>query len=318
MSTNQNFLHITKFKGVYAFFFFFYDEETDTTVPVPVDDTDIEDNEELEFFFNDKVRKVWHKQEEEWYFSVVDVCQVLTDSSDGRKYWNKLKQRLKEEGNETVTNCHQLKMKASDGKMRKTDVANTEQLLRLIQSIPSKNAEPFKAWWAQVGKERLDEIADPELAFERMIRTYRAKGYSEKWIQERLRGIDIRKMLTDEWARTGATDSRDFAELTNILTKAWAGKTVKQYKSFKHLHKENLRDNMTNIELALNQLAEVSATALSKAKNPKGMRETKHVAHEGGSIAGNARKELESKIGKSVLSPHNAENPYLLDENYEE
>lgn len=302
-------------KEVDIFFFFIFDEEANTTVPV---EADIEKDEELEFFFDEKVRKVWHKQEGEWYFSIVDVCQVLTDSLDGRKYWNKLKQRLKSEGNETVTNCHQLKMKAADGKMRKTDCASTEQLLRLIQSIPSKKAEPFKQWLALVGKERLDEIADPELAFERMIRTYRAKGYSEKWIQERLRGIDVRKLLTDEWARTGAKDTRDYAALTNILTHAWSGKTVKEYKEFKHLHKENLRDNMTNIELALNQLAEVSATALSKAKNPSGMSETKRVAHEGGSIAGNARKELESKLGKSVISPLNAEEPNLLDENYGE
>lgn len=299
------------------FFFFIFDEDTDTTVPVSVEE-DIENSEELEFFFDDKVRKVWHKQEEEWYFSIVDVCQVLTDSPNPQTYWRVLKKRLIGEGNETVTNCNALKMKAADGKMRKTDCASTEQLLRIIQSIPSKKAEPFKQWLALVGKERLDEIADPELAFERMVRTYRAKGYSEKWIQERLRGIDVRKLLTDEWTRTGAKDTRDYATLTNILTRAWSGKTVKEYREFKHLHKENLRDNMTNIELALNQLAEVSATALSKAKNPSGMSETKRVAHEGGSIAGNARKELESKLGKSVISPLNAEEPNLLDENYDE
>ncbi len=299
------------------FFFFIFDEDTDTTVPVSVEE-DIENSEELEFFFDDKVRKVWHKQEEEWYFSIVDVCQVLTDSPNPQTYWRVLKKRLIGEGNETVTNCNGLKMKAADGKMRKTDCASTEQLLRIIQSIPSKKAEPFKQWLALVGKERLDEIADPELAFERMVRTYRAKGYSEKWIQERLRGIDVRKLLTDEWTRTGAKDTRDYATLTNILTRAWSGKTVKEYREFKHLHKENLRDNMTNIELALNQLAEVSATALSKAKNPSGMSETKRVAHEGGSIAGNARKELESKLGKSVISPLNAEEPNLLDENYDE
>lgn len=299
------------------FFFFIFDEDTDTTVPVSVEE-DIENSEELEFFFDDKVRKVWHKQEEEWYFSIVDVCQVLTDSPNPQTYWRVLKKRLIGEGNETVTNCNALKMKAADGKMRKTDCASTEQLLRIIQSIPSKKAEPFKQWLALVGKERLDEIADPELAFERMVRTYRAKGYSEKWIQERLRSIDVRKLLTDEWTRTGAKDTRDYATLTNILTRAWSGKTVKEYREFKHLRKENLRDNMTNIELALNQLAEVSATALSKAKNPSGMSETKRVAHEGGSIAGNARKELESKLGKSVISPLNAEEPNLLDENYDE
>ena len=301
------------------FFFFFFDEETDTTVPVSVDEENIENSEELEFFFNDKVRKVWHKQEQEWYFSIVDVCHVLTDSPNPNNYWKVLKNRLLKEGNESVTNCNQLKMKShKDGKMYKTDAANTEQLLRIIQSIPSKKAEPFKQWLALVGKERLDEIADPELAFERMVRTYRDRGYSEKWIQERLRGIDVRKLLTDEWARTGAKDSRDYATLTNILTKAWSGKTIKEYKEFKHLHKESLRDNMTNIELALNQLAEVSATALSKAKNPSGMPETKQVAYEGGSIAGNARKDLESKLGKSVISQLNAEDPNLLDENDEE
>ena len=296
------------------FFFFFFDEETDTTVPVPVDDKDIEYSEELEFFFDDKVRKVWHKQNEEWYFSIVDVCRVLTDSADATAYWRKLKQRLKAEGNETVTNCHALKMKATDGKMRKTDVATTEELLRLIQSIPSKKAEPFKIWLAQVGKERIDETIDPELAFERMIRTYREKGYSEAWIKQRLQSIDIRKALTDEWRRGGITDGRDYATLTNVLTHAWSGKTVQQYKEFKGLRKENLRDNMTNLELTLNQLAEVSATALSQARSPKGMAENKAVAREGGSIAGNARRDLENRIGRSVIPPLNAENAALLDD----
>ena len=305
-------------KDVVIFFFYLYDEEAGNTVPVPVDDKDIENDEELEFFFDNKVRKVWHKQEEEWYFSVTDVCQVLTDSADGRKYWNKLKQRLKEEGNESVTNCHQLKMKShKDGKMYKTDAANTEQLLRIIQSIPSKKAEPFKMWLAQVGKERLDEIADPELAFERMIRTYRQKGYTDAWIQQRLRSIDIRKELTDEWRRSGVEAPKDYAALTSILTHAWSGKTVKAYKEYKGLHKENLRDNMTNVELALNQLAEVSATMLSKSKNPKGFRESKGVVIEGGAIAGNARKELEEKLGRSVISPSNASDPPALDESDE-
>ena len=225
-------------KKVIIFFFFLFDGETGTTVPVPVNDETIENSEELEFFFDDKVRKVWHKQEEAWYLSIVDVCQVLTDSVDGRKYWNKLKQRLTEEGNETVTNCHQLKMKAADGKMRKTDCATAKQLLRIIQSIPSPKAEPFKLWLAQVGKERLDEMADPELAFERAIRFYRQKGYSEKWIQERLRSIDIRKQLTDEWYRAGVKEPREYAALTNTLTKAWSGKSVKDYKDYKGLHKE--------------------------------------------------------------------------------
>lgn len=294
------------------FFFYLYDEETGTTVPV--DDEDIENSEELEFFFDDKVRKVWHKQEEEWYFSIVDVCQILTDSTDGRKYWNKLKQRLKEEGNETVSNCHQLKMKASDGKMRKTDVANTEQLLRIIQSIPSKKAEPFKIWLAQVGKERLDEIADPELAFERMIRTYRQKGYSEKWIERRLEAIDHRKALTATWNEAGIKTGKEYASLTDTLTHEWSGKHVKEYKAFKGLHKENLRDNMTDIELALNQLAEISATLIAKSQKPNGYTETRRTVVDGGAIAGNARKELESKLGRSVISPLNASSPLLLDE----
>ena len=294
-----------------------YDDDTNTTVQVPVDNIENYNEQDLEFFYDDKIRKVWHKQEEEWYFSIVDVCQVLTDSSDGRKYWNKLKQRLSEEGNETVTNCHQLRMKASDGKMRKTDCANTEQLLRIIQSIPSKKAEPFKQWLALVGKERLDEVADPELAFERMIRTYRAKGYSEKWIEQRLHAIDVRKLLTDEWKRAGIEDSRQYAALTNVLTQAWSGKSVKEYKEYKGLHKENLRDNMTNIELALNQLAEVSATAISQAQNPKGYSETKETVLEGGAIAGNARRELEARIGQSVISPLNAQDPILLDKTEE-
>ena len=299
-------------KKVNDFFFFYYDVETDTTVPVPVEDLDIKDEQELEFIYDDKVRKIWHSGEEEWYFSIVDVCQVLTDSTDGRKYWNKLKQRLTEEGNETVTNCHQLKMKASDGKMRKTDCATTEELLRIIQSIPSKKAEPFKQWLARVGAERLDEISDPELAVERAIHTYRQKGYSEKWIEERMHSIDIRKQLTAEWDRAGITDQQDYATLTNILTKTWSGKSIQEYKKLKGLHKENLRDNMTDMELTLNRLAELSATAIAKAKNPKGYFETKDTVIEGGSIAGNARRQLEESIGQSVLSPLNASNPNQL------
>lgn len=287
-----------------------YDEYTDATVPVSVDDSEI-DEQELEFFFGN-VRKIWHRQHEEWYFSIVDVCQVLTESSNPKNYWNMLKIRLKEEGNETYTNCVRLKLKAADGKMRKTDCASTQQLLRIIQSIPSKKAEPFKLWLSQVGKERLDEIADPELSFERMVHTYREKGYTEEWIKQRLDSIDRRKRLTDEWFRTGVHDSKQYASLTNVLTQAWSGKTIKQYKQFKGLHKENLRDNMTDVELALNQLAEVSATVLSKAKNPSGYQESKAVATEGGSIAGNARKELEQHLGESVISPLNASDPPLL------
>ena len=253
------------------FFFYIYDEETGNSVPVPVEELIIENKQELEFFYDNAVRKLWNPKEEEWYFSIIDVCQVLTDSVDATSYWRKLKQRLLTEGNETVTNCHGLKkykMKASDDKMRVTDCANTEQLLRIIQSIPSKKAEPFKQWLAQVGKERLDEIIDPELAFERAIYTYREKGYSEKWIEQRLQAIDVRKQLTAEWDRAGVKHPKEYATLTNILTKTWSGKTIKEYKQFKGLKKESLRDNMTNIELALNQLAEVSATAIAKAKNP--------------------------------------------------
>lgn len=294
-------------------FFYYYDEETNTTVPVPVEQADDLSEQDLEFFFDDKVRKVWHKQQEEWYFSIVDVCQVLAESSNPRNYWNMLKSRLKDEGNKTYTNCVRLKMKAADGKMRLTDTADTAQMLRIIQSIPSPKAEPFKLWLAQVGKERFDEIADPELAFERMVRTYREKGYSEAWIKQRLQSIDIRKGLTDEWHRAGIQESKEFAALTSILTHAWSGMTVKQYKDYKGLHKESLRDNMTNVELTLNQLAEVSATALSKAKNPKGYAESKKVVYEGGTIAGNARRELEERLGKGVLSPLNADTPELLD-----
>ena len=296
-----------------VFFFFFFDEETGTTVPVSVDDFDIEYTEELEFFFDDKVRKVWHKQEEEWYFSVSDVVAVLTDSTDVKQYIKKMRLRDKELNNSWGTICTLTPMRASDGKNYRTTATTIEGILRIIQSIPSKKAEPFKQWLAKVGKERLDEIADPELAFERMVDTYRKKGYSEKWIEQRLHAIDVRKLLTDEWKRAGIEDTREYAALTNALTKSWSGKTVKEYKEYKGLHKENLRDNMTNIELALNQLAEVSATAISQSRNPKGYDETKGTVLEGGTIAGNARKELEEKIGHSVISPLNAESPALLD-----
>lgn len=236
--------------------FFVYDDETGKTVSVPVDETEFNNQEELEFIYDDAVRKIWHAQQEEWYFSIVDVCQVLTDSADGRKYWNKLKQRLIAEGNQPVTNCHQFKLKATDGKMRLTDCANTEQLLRIVQSIPSKKAEPFKQWLALVGKERLDEMADPELALQRGVAYYQAKGYSDAWITQRLRTIEMRKELTDEWKRAGISSNKDYASLTNILIQTWSGKTVQQYKQLKGLHKENLRDNMTNTELVLNQLAQ--------------------------------------------------------------
>lgn len=297
-----------------VFFFFVYDDDTQTTVPVEVSDESSLSEQELEFFFEDQVRKVWHSGNEEWYFSIVDVCQVLTDSADGRKYWNKLKQRLLAEGFEPVTNCHQFKMRASDGKMRSTDCANTEQLLRIIQSIPSKKAEPFKQWLAIVGKERLNEEVDPQLAIDRAIESYRNKGYTEEWISQRMRGIEIRKDMTNEWRRAGVTDSRQYAMLTNILTAAWSGKTVKEYKKFKGLKKENLRDNMTNTELVLNALAEISTTEISKATNPQGVSGAKDATIQGGSIARNAREELEKRIGRSVLSPLNSDTPNLLDD----
>ena len=304
-------------KKVDDFFFYVYDSETDTTVPVPVEDLAIEYKQELEFIYDDKVRKVWNANEEEWYFSIADTCSVLTDQPTPRSastYWAVLKKRLLEEGaDELLTNCKQLKMKASDGKMRKTDCANAEQLLRIIQSIPSKKAEPFKQWLAKVGADRLDEIADPELAIDRAVQTYRQKGYSEKWIEERLHCIDIRKQLTAEWDRAGISAPHDYAALTNILTKSWSGKSIQEYKQFKGLKKDNLRDNMTDIELTLNRLAELSSTAIAKAKNPRGYSQTENTVIEGGSIAGNARKQLEASIGQSVISPLNALTPNLLE-----
>jgi hypothetical protein len=292
-------------------FFYYYDEEKNTTVPMELDDNKLNTGD-FEFF-NDGIRKVWNSQEEEWYFSIIDVITTLTDSVNATVYWRKLKQRLKAEGNETVTNCHGLKMKASDGKMRLTDCATTEQLLRIIQSIPSKKAEPFKLWLAQVGAERLEEMADPEKALDRGMEYYRRKGYTDAWIKERLQSKNIRDDLTAEWKRSGIESSREFAALTNILTKSWSGKTVQEYKKHKNLHKESLRDNMTNLELTLNQLAEVSATAISRVKNPNGMDESKQVAIDGGTIARNARLDLERQLGQSVISPLNASNPPALE-----
>ena len=296
------------------FFFFTFDEDTGDTVPVSVEQMNVEDEQELEFIMDETIRKVWHASEEQWYFSIVDVCQYLTDSTDGRKYWNKLKQRLSEEGNETVTNCHQFKLKAVDGKMRKTDCANTEQLLRIIQSIPSKKAEPFKLWLAKVGAERVEEIVDPEKAMERAVATYQAKGYSDAWITQRMRSIEIRKEMTDEWKRAGVVNGKEYAALTNVLTAAWSGKTVREYKKLKGLRNENLRDNMTNTELVLNQLAEISTTEISKVTNPQGYDGAKSATLAGGKIAANARKELEEQLGRSVLSPLNATTPYMLDD----
>ena len=299
------------------FFFFFFDEETGKTEKVPVEGLPAEIADAGFEFFDDNIRYVWHKQEEDFYFSVVDVVGVLTaqpDYQSARNYWKVTKKRLVDEGAQLVTNCNRLKMPAADGKMRMTDVANMEQLLRIIQSIPSPKAEPFKQWLAQVGKERLDETIDPQIAVERAVETYRKQGYSEKWIKQRMNSIDARNELTAEWHRAGVESGKDFATLTNVLTKAWSGLTVGQYKDLKGLHKENLRDNMTTTELALNMLAEASAAELSKDKNPKGLDESRKVTAQGGKIAGNARKELEEALGRSVISSSNSGDKKLLDD----
>ncbi len=256
----------------------------------------------IQLFEEKKVRTVWDDQQEKWYFSIVDVCAVLTESENPQTYWRVLKNRLRKEGNETVTNCNALKMQAADGKMRLTDVADTEQLFRLIQSIPSPKAEPLKQWMASVAAQRIDQMQDPELNFEQAYADYRRLGYSDKWINQRLRSIEVRKELTDEWDRAGVTEGQQYASLTDIITQGWSGKTTRQYKSFKGLKKENLRDNMTNIELALNTLAEASVTEISKSKNPKGFRQSAAVAKEGSKIAGDARKQLERQVGHSVIS----------------
>ena len=259
----------------------------------------------MQLFEEHKVRTAWDSEQEKWYFSVVDVVAVLTDSTDyttSRKYWNKLKQRLKEEGNETVTNCHQLKLHAADGKMRLTDVADTEQLFRLIQSIPSPKAEPFKQWMAQVASMRLDQMQDPELSIEQAMADYKRLGYSDAWINQRLKSIEVRKELTDEWKRTGVQEGLQYATLTDIITQSWSGLRTKDYKALKGLKKESLRDNMTNVELALNILAEASTAELSKQKNPRGFNQNKTIARQGGSVAKAARAQLESQLGRSVIS----------------
>lgn len=266
-------------------------------------------------FENKQVRSHWDAEEEKWYFSIVDVIAVLTDSVDPTAYWRKLKQRLKAEGNETVTNCHALKMRAADGKMRMTDVADTEQLLRLIQSVPSPKAEPFKQWLAKVGSQRLDQIQDPELSIQQALQDYRRLGYSDDWINQRLKSIEIRKELTDEWQRTGITDNKDFAVLTNILTKTWSGKTVKEYKQHKGLKKQNLRDNMTSTELILNMLAEASTKDISQANNPNTFDQSMTIAKQGGNVARVAREELERQTGKSVISSDNAATLRRLTQN---
>jgi hypothetical protein len=256
----------------------------------------------VKIFEEKNVRTVWDDKEEKWYFSIVDVVDVLTDSKDPTAYWRKLKQRLKAEGNETVTNCHGLKMKAADGKMRMTDVADQEQLFRLIQSIPSPKAEPFKQWMAQVASTRLDQMQDPELSIDQAIADYKRLGYSDQWINQRIKSIEVRKALTDEWKRTGVKEGVQYASLTDIITKEWSGMTTKQYKQHKGLKKESLRDNMTNLEMAFNILAEASATELSKQRDPKGYNGQKRVAKDGGSVAKVARKKLESQLGHSVIS----------------
>ena len=269
----------------------------------------------IKIFEDKKVRVEWDAKNEDWLFSVVDVVEILTESVDPTAYWRKLKQRLKDEGNETVTNCHALKMTAKDGKSRLTDVVNTKQLLRLVQSIPSKKAEPFKVWLAQVGSERLDEITDPEKAILRGAEFYRAKGYPDSWINQRLQTIEMRKELTDEWKARGITQDKDYAILTNEMTKAWSGLSVKEYKKLKGLKKESLRDNMTNIELTLNMLAEVTTTALSKQEQPEGFEENKRVAKRGGNFDGDTRKRLEKELNQKVISPLNATNKNALEIN---
>lgn len=262
--------------------------------------------ETLKLFEERKVRTVWDDEKEKWYFSIVDVVSVLTDSVDATAYWRKLKQRLKEEGNETVTNCHGLKMKAADGKMRLTDVADTEQLLRIIQSIPFPKAEPFKQWMAHVASERLDQMQDPELSIEQAMMDYKRLGYSDNWINQRLKSIEIRKDLTDQWKLHNVEEGVQYATLTDIIYQQWAGKSAKEYKQFKGLKKENLRDNMTNEELVLNMLAELSTTSITKAKNPQTLGENMQCAADGGDVARVAREQLEQKTGREVVTPLSA------------
>ena len=261
---------------------------------------------EIKLYENKEIRSVWDEEKEEWYFSVVDVVAVFTESKDPQVYWRVLKKRLKDEGNETVTNCNALKMKAADGKMRLTDVADMQGIFRIIQSIPSPKAEPFKLWLAEVGKERIDEIIDPELTIDRALETYLKKGYSREWINQRLQAIQVRKELTDAWDDHGIEKGIEYAILTDEITKAWSGMTTRKYKDFKGLKKENLRDNMTTLEIVLNMLAEATTTELTKTVNPQGLEENRKVAKEGGGIAGNARKEIEQKTGKPVITSKNA------------
>lgn len=264
-------------------------------------------NENLQLFEDQPIRTAWNEDEEEWYFSVVDVVGILSESPNPGNYWKVLKKRLKDEGNELVTNCNQLKLKSpKDGKRYKTDVANTEQLLRIIQSVPSKKAEPFKLWLAQVGKDRIDETLDPELIADRLVRTYERQGYTREWINQRLQAISARKELTDEWKDRGIQRGKEYAILTDELTRAWSGMTTRQYKNLKGLKKESLRDNMSTTELTLNQLAEVATKELSQQEKPVGFEENKRVAKTGGSIAGNARRDLEEQLGRPIITCQNA------------
>ncbi|WP_278889064.1 BRO-N domain-containing protein [Leyella stercorea] len=262
----------------------------------------------IKLFGGDKIRAIWNDEQEKWYFSVVDVVAVLTESPNPQTYWRVLKKRLKDEGNETVTNCNGLKMPAADGKMRLTDVADTEQLLRIIQSVPSPKAEPFKQWLAKVGAERLDQMQDPELSIQQAMIDYKRLGYSDNWINQRLKSIEIRKDLTDQWKLHNVEEGVQYATLTDIIYQSWAGRTSKEYKKLKGLKKENLRDNMTNEELVLNMLAELSATSITKAKNPQTLDENKTCAKEGGDVARVAREQLESKTGRSVVSSLSAKS----------
>lgn len=267
---------------------------------------EVNDNSSIQLFEDQKIRTAWDAEKEEWYFAIVDVIAVLTDSADPQNYWRVLKKRLKDEGNETITNCNGLKMTAPDGKKRKTDVASTEQLLRIIQSIPSPKAEPFKAWLAMVGKERIEETIDPEQAIDRALDTYLKKGYSEEWIHQRLLAIRIRNELTDEWKKHGVQKGKEYAILTDEISRAWSGMTTGQYKRLKGLTKENLRDNMTDLELVLTMLAEASTTDISKTAKPQTFEENKQVAKRGGKVAGIARQALEAETGKPVITEKNA------------
>lgn len=261
---------------------------------------------EIKLFEGKQIRSAWDNEEEEWCFSIIDIVGVLTDSKDPGAYWRKLKQRLNKEGNEVVTICHTLKMQAADGKMRETDVADMQGIFRIIQSVPSPKAEPFKMWLAEVGKERIDEIIDPELTIDRALNTYLKKGYSREWINQRLQAIQVRKELTDTWQDHGVKAGKEYAILTNEISKAWSGMTTREYKNLKGLKKENLRDNMSTLEIVLNMLAEATTTELTKTKNPQGLDENKKVAKDGGSIAGNARKEIEKETGHPVITSKNA------------